>query len=95
MEYGARLSFFNSGIDISLSALHTWNKMPVVCNGVGEYRRMTMLGADLSVPVGKFVVRGEVAEYLDEAQTAMDVEEMPRAASTNALLGIDWYAGND
>lgn len=90
MEYGGRLAFFLSGIDFSFSALHTWNKQPVLCNGVGEYRRMTMLGADVSVPIGKFVVRGEVAEYLDELQTGGT-----RAASTNALLGIDWYAGND
>lgn len=90
MEYGGRLAFFLSGIDFSFSALHTWNKQPVLCNGVGEYRRMTMLGADVSVPIGKFVVRGEVAEYLDELQT-----DGTRAASTNALLGIDWYAGND
>ncbi len=95
MEYGGRLSFFLSGIDFSLSALHTWNKQPVICNGQAEYRRMTMLGADMSVPVGKFVVRGEVAEYLDEAQTATGVNEVPRAASTNALIGLDWYAGND
>ena len=66
MEYGGRLSFFLSGIDFSLSALHTWNKMPVMHNGIGEYKRMTMVGGDLSVPVGQFVVRSEVAEYLDE-----------------------------
>lgn len=90
MEYGGRLSFFFSGIDFSFSALHTWNKQPVVCNGQGEYRRMTMLGGDVSIPVGKFVVRGEVAEYLDELQS-----DGSRAASTNALIGIDWYAGND
>ena len=90
MEYGGRLSFFLSGIDFSFSALHTWNKQPVLCNGVGEYRRMTMLGGDVSVPVGKCVVRDEVAEYLDELQSGG-----ARAASTNALLGLDWYAGND
>lgn len=95
MEYGARLSFYLSGIDFSFSALHTWNKMPVVCNGRGDYRRMTMLGADLSVPVDKFVIRGELAEYLDEAQSANGVKDMQRAASTNGLIGIDWYAGND
>ena len=90
MEYGGRLSFFLRGIDFSLSALHTWNKQPVICTGVGEYRRMTMLGGDVSLPVGKCVVRGEVAEYLDELQSGG-----ARAASTNALLGFDWYAGND
>ena len=89
MEYGGRLSFFLSGIDFSLSALHTWNKMPVVCAGMGQYRRMTMLRADCSLPLGRFVLRGEVAEYLDELQT------FGRAASTNALYGVDWYVGND
>jgi hypothetical protein len=95
MEYGSRLSFFLSGIDFSFSALHTWNKMPVLYNGEGEYRRMTMLGADASVPLGQFVIRGELAWYIDEAQTTTGMEELTRANSTNALLGIDWYAGND
>jgi len=89
MEYGGRLSFFLSGIDFSLSALHTWNKMPVICDGIGQYQRMTMLGADCSIPAGQFVIRGEFAQYLDEQQT------FGRSSSTNALLGIDWYAGND
>jgi hypothetical protein len=91
MEYGGRLSFFLSGIDFSLSALHTWNKQPVLCDGVGQYRRMTMLGADCSLPLGRFVFRGEFAEYLDEAQNQFSI----RSSSTNVLLGIDWYAGND
>ena len=89
MEYGGRLSFFLSGIDFSLSALHTWNKMPVFCDGIGRYQRMTMLGADCSIPAGQFVIRGELAQYLDEQQT------FGRSSSTNALLGIDWYAGNN
>ena len=95
MEYGGRLSFFLSGIDFSLSALHTWNKMPVMHDGIGEYKRMTMLGGDLSVPVGQFVIRSEVAEYLDEAQPTVGLQKITRAASTNALIGLDWYAGND
>lgn len=95
MEYGGRLSVFLSGIDFTLSALHTWNKMPVIYNGIGVYRRMTMLGADMSKPIGKFVIRGEVAEYFDEAQQSAGVSEVPRAASTNALIGLDWYASDN
>ena len=93
MEYGGRLSFFLSGIDFSLSALHTWNKMPVFCNGIGQYRRMTMLGADCSIPAGKFVIRSEFAEYFNELQPNEKLST--RAAATNALLGLDWYAGHD
>lgn len=95
MEYGGRLSFFLSGIDFSFSALHTWNKTPVFHNAIGEYHRMTMLGADMSVPINKFVVRGEFAEYLNEAQQTIGAEKIARASSTNALIGLDWYAGND
>lgn len=95
MEYGGRLSFFLSGIDFSFSALHTWNKTPVFHNAIGEYHRMTMLGADMSVPINKFVVRGEFAEYLNEAQQTIGAEKIVRASSTNALIGLDWYAGND
>ena len=73
MEYGARFSMFLSGIDFSVCALQTWNKMPVFTSEVqagtilmtGQYRRMTMVGADVSLPVGQFVLRGEGAQYFD------------------------------
>ena len=79
MEYGGRITTNLSGIDFSLSALRTWNKMPALSLAVsddgksllakGEYRRMTMLGADCSLPVGQIVLRGEAACYFDEAQS--------------------------
>jgi hypothetical protein len=103
MEYGARFSTFLNGIDFSLCALQTWNKMPVFTSEVqagailmtGQYRRMTMIGADVSLPVGQFVIRGEGAQYFDEAQTPATGTNIPRSGTANALLGIDWYAGND
>lgn len=95
MEYGGRLSWFLNGADFSISALHTWNKMPVLCNGIGIYDRMTMLGADFSVPLGKMVLRGEAAEYLGEVQPTMNSQELPHASSTNLLIGLDWYGGNE
>lgn len=36
----------------------------------------------MSIPLGNFVIRSEVTEYLGEK-------------STNALLGVDWYASNN
>lgn len=102
-EIGGRLMFFLSGIDFSFSALRTWNKMPVFTTNVvndtlsalGHYKRLTMLGADISVPISKIVLRAEVAEYLDEAQTPVFGTDVQCANSLNALIGIDWYAGND
>lgn len=107
-EFGARLSVFLSGIDFSVSALHTWNKMPVINKSLSanmdsiylnaQYGRMDMLGVDLSVPVWKFVVRAEAAAYLAELQE-MDMPVSSNATlaknSINSLIGIDWYPGND
>ncbi len=105
MEYGGRISVNLSGVDFSLSALRTWNKLPALRMGMttdgkslqidGRYRRMTMLGADCSLPVGQFVIRAEVAKYIDEAQNAAMGCEVECRNALNALIGIDWYPGND
>jgi hypothetical protein len=103
-EFGGRLSFFLSGIDFSVSALHTWNKLPVLrylgnqsgdtINIAGQYNRMDMLGIDLSFPLGQFVFRGEIAEYFGELQETISSEEIERN-TTNFLIGIDWYPGSE
>ncbi|MCB8964767.1 MAG: hypothetical protein H6536_06995 [Bacteroidales bacterium] len=107
-EFGGRLLVFLSGVDFSISMLRSWNKIPVINKTMSvnmdsvymqaHYGRMDMLGADLSVPVGEFVMRAEGAVYLDELQAMV----MPVALnatlaknSFNGLLGIDWYPGND
>ncbi|WP_304155618.1 DUF1302 family protein [Hoylesella buccalis] len=105
MEYGGRISVNLSGVDFSLSALRTWNKLPALSMGMktdgkslnidGRYRRMTMLGADCSLPVGQFVIRAEIAKYIDEAQNAAMGCEVECRNALNALIGIDWYPGND
>lgn len=105
MEFGGRVGVYLSGVDFSFYALRAWNKMPVFrktwaddgaslcCEG--EYRRMTMLGADLSVPLGKFVLRAEIAEYLGEAQDPAPGAGVTTGNSLNILGGVDWYPGGD
>ena len=105
MEFGGRASVNLSGIDFSVSALRTWNKLPALCPALsgdgrtlhinGQYRRMTMLGADCSLPVGQFVLRAEVAEYIGEAQGSGLGQNAMRRNTLNALAGVDWYPGND
>ena len=56
---------------------------------------MTMLGADCSLPVGQFVLRAEVAEYIGEAQGSGLGQNAVRRNTLNALAGVDWYPGND
>ncbi len=107
-EYGGRVSVFLSGVDFSLAVLHTWNKMPVLSRIISpdddsvyitaNYDRMDMVGADISVPVGKFVMRAEAAVYLGELQeTEIETEDeaMLKKNSYNALIGVDFYPGKD
>ncbi len=104
-EYGARFSFFLSGIDFSVSALHTWNKMPVFSRSYSSnddtvfvkanHYNLDMLGLDFSIPKGQFVFRGETAYYIGVAHE-LDDETVPiKKNSLNWLFGIDWYPGND
>ncbi len=104
-EFGGRLSWFLSGVDFSVSALRTYNKMPVYSLiyrsqnekliAIPQHERMTMTGFDFSLPLGKFVFRGEFAEYFNEAQQpVVNVAPVSKNSST-ALLGIDVYPGGD
>ncbi len=104
-EFGGRLSWFLSGVDFSVSALRTYNKMPVYSLiyrsqnekliAIPQHERMTMTGFDFSLPLGKFVFRGEFAEYFNEAQQPVVNVAPVSKNSSNALLGIDVYPGGD
>lgn len=105
IEYGGRITANLRGADFSVSALRTWNKIPALAlslspdgrrlSGTGIYRRMTMLGADCSLPIGQFVLRAETAAYLRETQSANWGSEVARRDVVHTLLGMDWYPGND
>lgn len=105
-EYGGRLSFTLPGLDFSLAALHTWNKMPVITyrpSGIHivvspQYYRMGFFGGDISKPLGQFVLRGEAAfnmgkhfSYKPEAE----VMEQKGFNTVNYLIGVDWYAPSE
>ncbi len=105
MEYGGRIKASLQGVDFSLALLRTWNKMPAFEIGlaedglslitIGQYRRMTMLGADCALPIGELVLRGEVAYNIGEAQSVRVGHKGERRNTLNTLVGVDWYAGND
>lgn len=104
-EYGIRSSFFLNNLDFSISMLHTWNKMPVLERRLTtnndslliypHYNRLDMLGADLSVSAGQFVLRGEYALYIGELQSLEGEYTDIERNTSNFLLGIDWYPGYD
>lgn len=105
IEYGGRLCVNSNGIDFSLSALRTWNKLPAFMPTLssdfssllikGVYHRLSILGADFSIPWGNCVIRGEAGLYKGEAQSVNLGSAVVRRNSMNALLGLDWYPGHD
>ena len=104
-DFGTRVSFFLSNLDFSISALHTHNQSPVTVAGYdpvkdsivihGIHEIMTMIGGDMSMPIGEFVLRAEIAEYFGEALGYANSLDYARKNTFNALGGIDWYAGDN
>jgi hypothetical protein len=106
-EVGGRFSLFMRGLDISISALHSWNKIPVFNQWftAGDtlliqprYARMNMLGMDCAIPVRQMVVRLELAGYFGELQepdAPAEQDEKLRRDAFNSLIGIDWYPGSE
>jgi hypothetical protein len=84
-EFGGRFSCYLGGVDFSLMALRTWTKMPQLQVDHIGYERLTVVGADVSVPFGSFVFRGELADYISDAGTHQG----------NVLGALDWYPGAD
>lgn len=103
VEYGGRLCFTLPRVDFSLSALHTWNKMPVITYQPSatnltmspHYYRMGFFGGDISKPFGEFVLRGEAAfnigKHFSYKPTTNAIKQKG-FNSLNYLVGVDWYA---
>lgn len=103
IEYGGKLCFTLPGVDFSLSTLYTWNKMPVITYRPSDihttvspqYYRMGFFGGDVSKPLGRFVLRGEVAFNVGK-----HLSYKPEAGAmaqkgfntVHYLVGMDWYA---
>ena len=104
-EVGTRLRFFLENLDFSLTALRTFNKSPVTIASFdpesksvvikGIYKPMYVLGGAFSIPVGEFVVRGEMAGYFGEPIALNDSRRYRLRKTFNALFGLDWYAGDN
>ena len=56
---------------------------------------MDVVGGDVSIPAGEIVIRGEMAFYFGEPIALKNSTDYWHRSSFNALLGIDWYAGDN
>lgn len=110
-EYGVKLSGYFSGCDISLYGFYGWEDTPVldyvpkIENGTqtgikvnAAYKRMTMLGADAAIPIGKTVLRLEGAffpkrHFQSSAQSILSSNDTTETHNNLlALAGLDWMS---
>ena len=95
--------YFNlPGLDIALSGLYTWNKLPCFQGELAadfqtilvtpQYARKTVLGASISKPIDAFVIRGEGSYTFDKLYSAaLLFNPTVRKDFVQGLVGIDWY----
>ncbi len=106
MDLGSRMMFFTSGFDFTLSAAHTWNKMPVFNMSLvdstaimihNNYNRLSILGFDFSKPIGQFIIRGEGAYNIGKAYASKldPFDNLSQKNTWQYLLGIDYYPGRE
>jgi len=107
-EFGGRFSLYLSGIDLSLSSLYTWNKMPVFRTSLSagqdtlfmhpEHHRLWMNGFDLSKTLGSLVTRVEGAflmgEYYPSEMNGFS-NHLIKKEVIRYLIGLDWYPGGE
>jgi len=103
-EVGLKLSFYLPGIDLSISSFYTRMDF-ALAEGLVEndtlhisqrFYRYGFVGFDMSVPLGDFVVRGDMAFNINLRHQTANAEYAPlKRHALNALIGLDWYPGND
>ena len=112
-EYGLKASAYWKYADVSLYAFYGYDKLPGSFelswgDLVGRARRMTMFGADASIPLGDIVLRLEGAFFPDSAMPivpgSVDMKEFVRNGFEHdfgykernrlkMLAGLDWMPG--
>jgi len=107
-EVFGKISLYLPGIDLAFSAFHTWDDFGVTRASLlpdpgiiklelqQEYYRVSGFGAEFSMTMGEFVLRGETAFYFNKQFEAAElIKGIFKKNSINSLLGLDWYPGSD
>jgi hypothetical protein len=105
-DFGARLSGFWKGWDLSANALWHYDDIPIpfrtielasgapLVRGAPDYRRTPVIGGSASNAFGNLTVRAEVAAQLDRYVPIDRLEDRDGVVRTSELgwvLGLDWY----
>lgn len=106
-DYGARLTAFLSGWDVSLNYLYHYQDQPVQFQrrlpggGVAiepEYRRTHLIGGTFSNAFGDFTLRGEVGYSTDRyflTRNSSDQDGVIKTGELGYVLGLDYQHDAD
>ena len=115
-EYAGRLSAYTPFADFSLYGFWGWDDEPIISYAIskvndygllseialsGQYKRMGMVGADTSIPVGPLVARAEAAFFPGRffatdaaAQLVAGQDAYVQMNEIRFLAGLDFIAGD-
>lgn len=99
-EYAFRVSTYFSFADFSLYGFYGWEDSPVVSYKVGasdiqlsgNYRRLAMVGADSSIPVGPVTVRLETSFYPERYFGTSAESQIANQLTQKAVTGTIDYS---
>jgi hypothetical protein len=101
-EYGGKIAIYLSGVDLALSALHTWDKFPLLRRQYTldnrllirtEHHRLTFLGLEFSMPMSTIVLRGESAFFTGKRLETVE-DGLLEKQTLKWLVGVDWFPGD-
>ncbi len=115
-EYAGKISAYTPFADLSLYGYWGWDDEPIISYSItglnsymvptgialsGEYKKMAMLGADASIPIGPLVFRAEGAffpgRYFSTNMSAQLLENQDPYVTLNEIIflgGLDFIAGD-
>ncbi|MCR5288728.1 MAG: hypothetical protein K6E51_01905 [Treponema sp.] len=105
MEYAMRLSTYLSVLDFSIYGFYGYQDEPVffldkatLASGLytldGEYKKYSMVGMDMSIPIGEFTLRAESAWYINKTYALSTYLDSESHDEMRALCGFDWMHGD-
>ena len=103
-DYGARLTHFMGGWDLTLNYLYHYNDIPVLFRTLTSgpqptvtvtprYERTHLIGGTFSNAFGEFVLRGEVGYSTDRYFLAKDINDYAGVNKSDEfayVFGLDW-----
>lgn len=99
IEFAGKFALFLPEIDLAVSMMYLWDDYPIITTEDQiihlEYHRDTIIGFETAIPLGDFVIRSEIAYYLQKNFQKKDFTGGTQHQMIHWLIGFDWSPGNN